>query len=187
MQVLLYQLGAWPNLQGMLGDFSQNAWHVRGFPHKDVSIGAEEVDERAFLFGGKRGANAHHFAFGAARVYEDLLSALHQLKRPGRPLRVGRFFGDLLPDGRELSRGDDCRGVITALDLALIGALEGGADGDDPARTRHLQLQIGVVGDGHELHVAWTSQDGVVGSMEPDYLEGKGLHPIIGRIPEDDG
>ena len=31
-------------------------------------------------------------------------------------------------------------GVFTALDLALIGAIEGGADGDDPAWTRHLQL-----------------------------------------------
>ena len=31
------------------------------------------------------------------------------------------------------------------------------------------------------------SQDGVVGSMEPDHLEGKGLHPIIGWIPEGDG
>ena len=31
------------------------------------------------------------------------------------------------------------------------------------------------------------SQDGVVGSMEPNHLEGKGLRPIIGRIPEGDG
>jgi len=30
------------------------------------------------------------------------------------------------------------------------------------------------------------SQDGVVGSVEPDHLEGKGLHPIIGRIPKGD-
>ena len=27
----------------------------------------------------------------------------------------------------------------------------------------------------------------MVGSMELDHLEGKGLHPIIGRIPEGDG
>ena len=33
----------------------------------------EEVDERAFR--GNRGANAHHFALGAAGVYEDLLGA----------------------------------------------------------------------------------------------------------------
>ena len=44
----------------------------------------------------------------------------------------------------------------------------------------------GIVGDGHELHVAWTSQDGMVGSVEPDRLEGKGLRPVIGRIPKGD-
>ena len=77
--------------------------------------------------------------------------------------------------------------MFAALDLALIGALEGGANADDPTWTRHLQLQIGVVGDGHELRVAWTFQDGVVGLVEPDHLEGKGLRPIIGQIPKGDG
>ena len=100
----------------------------------------EEVSERAFLFGGKRGADADHFALGATGVYEDLLGALHGLKRLGRPLGVGRFFDDLHPDGRELFGGNNRRGVFTALDVTLIGTLEGGADGDDPAWTRHLQL-----------------------------------------------
>ena len=77
--------------------------------------------------------------------------------------------------------------MFTTLDLTLIGVLEGGVDGDDPAWTQHLQFQIGVVGDSHELRVAWTSQDGVVGSVEPDHLEGKGLCPVIGRIPKGDG
>ena len=61
----------------MLSDFSRNDWHVQGSPRKDVSVGAEEVDEHAFLFEGKRSANAHHLAPGAAGVYEDLLGALH--------------------------------------------------------------------------------------------------------------
>ena len=73
----------------MLGDISFNAWNVRGFPCKDVFVGADEVDERAFLFEGKRGANAHHFAFGAAGVYEDFLGALYRLERPSRPLGLG--------------------------------------------------------------------------------------------------
>ena len=60
----------------MLDDFPWNAWHVRGFPREDVSIGAEEADERAFLFGGERGTNAHHFSLGAPRVYEDFFRAL---------------------------------------------------------------------------------------------------------------
>ena len=91
----------------MLGDFSQNTWHVRGFRSKDVSVGVEEVDEHAFLFGGKRGADAYHFALRAAGVYEDLLSALSRLKRPGQPLGVERFFDYLFPDDRKLFGGDN--------------------------------------------------------------------------------
>ena len=78
------------------------------------------------------GANAYHLAVRATEIYQDLFGALHRLKRSDRLLGVGRFFGDLLLDGGELSGGDDCRGVITALGLAFIGMLEGGADGDDP-------------------------------------------------------
>ena len=80
--MLLLWLGAWVNLQGMLGDLPRNAWHIRGFPRKDVFVTVEEVDERAFLFGGKRGANAHHFALEATGVYEDVLGALYRFKRP---------------------------------------------------------------------------------------------------------
>jgi len=132
-QALLHRLGAWPDLQGMLSDFSLNAWHVRGSPCKDVSVGVEEVSECAFLFGGKHGVDEHHFALGVARVYEDLFGALYRLKRPGQPLGVGRFFDNVLPDGRKLFGGDNYHSVSAALDLALIGMLEGGANGDDPA------------------------------------------------------
>ena len=45
---------------------------------------------------------------------------------------MGRFFDDLLLEGDEFPGGDDCCGVAAALDLSLIGALEGAADGDDP-------------------------------------------------------
>ena len=77
--------------------------------------------------------------------------------------------------------------MATALDLALVGPLEGGADGDDPMGTRHLQLEVCVVGDGHELRIAWSSQDGVESSGEPNHLKGEGLDPVVGLIPESDG
>ena len=70
------------DFQGMLGDLPQNAWHIRGFPCKDVFVAAEEVDERAFLFGGKRGTNAYRFTLGAAVVYVDLLGAHCRFERP---------------------------------------------------------------------------------------------------------
>ena len=77
--------------------------------------------------------------------------------------------------------------MATALYLALVGPLEGGADGDDSVGARNLQLEVCVVGDGHELRVAWSSQDGMEGFGEPNYLEGEGLGPIIELIPEGDG
>ena len=86
----------------MLGDFPQNSRHVRGFPRKDVSIGAEEANERAFLLGREGGADAHHPIDRVVGVDEDLLDVLRRLKGSGRPLHVGRSFGDVLPDGCEL-------------------------------------------------------------------------------------
>ena len=77
--------------------------------------------------------------------------------------------------------------MAAALDLALIGPLEGGADSDDRMGARHLQLEVRIVGDGHELHVAWTSQDGMDSSGEPNHLEGEGLSPIIELIPKGNG
>ena len=117
----------------------------------------EEVDEHAFLFGGKRGTNAYRFALGAVEVYEDFLRALCRLDRPSRLLGIKCFFGDLFLEGGELSGGDDCCCVTAALDFTLTGTLEGGADGDDPVGARHLQLEVCIVGDGHELRVAWMS------------------------------
>jgi hypothetical protein len=69
----------------MLGDFPWNARHVRRLPHKDVFVGTEEVDKRAFLFGGERGADAHLLVPGVVRVNEDLLDTLHGLKGSGNP------------------------------------------------------------------------------------------------------
>ena len=61
---------------GVLSDLPQNAWHIQGFPRKDIFVVVEEVDERAFLFGGERGTNAYYFTLRVAGVYEDLLRSL---------------------------------------------------------------------------------------------------------------
>ena len=50
----------------------------------------------------------------------------------------GIFFGSLLPEGDEFPRGDDRGGMAAAFDFALVSALEGGADGDDPMEARHI-------------------------------------------------
>jgi hypothetical protein len=56
-----------------------------------------------------------------------------------------------------------------------------------PLGARHLELEVGVVGDGHELGVAWPSQHCVVGSSEPDHLEREGFLSEVGGSPEADG
>jgi hypothetical protein len=52
-------------------------------------------------------------------------------------------------------RGDQCGCLGDAVLLAVVGLLKAIHDGDDPFGARHLQLQIVVVGDGHELGKAW--------------------------------
>ena len=56
--------------------------------------------------------------------------------------------------------------------VAREGVREGAAHGDDVVKSQHLQLEVGVVGDHHELGVAWPPQDGMVGPQKDHYLEG---------------
>ena len=77
--------------------------------------------------------------------------------------------------------------MAAALDLALVGPLEGDANSDDLVGAQHLQLEVCVVGDGHELRVAWSSQDGVESFGEHNHVEGEGLGLVIELIPKGDG
>jgi hypothetical protein len=56
--------------------------------------------------------------------------------------------------------------------------------GDDPMRARHLELQIGVAGDGHEFGVAWPAQYGMVGARKVCYLKGEHLCAEVGSTPK---
>ena len=76
--------------------------------------------------------------------------------------------------------------MSASFDLAFVSALERGADGDDPAGARHFQLQVRIIGNGHELRVTWSPQDGVESPREPHYIEGEGLSLVIGPMPEGD-
>ena len=69
----------------------------------------------------------------------------------------------------------DSLGVLDALYVTAVCMLVRGLDSDDAVGARHLELEVRVVGDRHELGVAWPPQDGVVGSLEPNHLEGEDL------------
>ena len=77
--------------------------------------------------------------------------------------------------------------MLDTLDIALVGMLERGANGDDTFRAWHLHLEVGVVGDRHKLGVVGTPKDGVVGSPEPHHLEGAHFLAKVGRRAEADG
>lgn len=52
--------------------------------------------------------------------------------------------------------------------------------------TGHLQLEVCVIGDDHELNGAWSHQDGVVGSREIHHLELQPLGTKVGGFAECD-
>ena len=103
---------------------------------------------------------------------------------------LGHFLGALrhaLPEVGQLLRCHErCRELAVG-PLALIGRFERSANCDDPTRSRHLQLEVGVVGDGHELGVARSPQDRVVGSGEVDYLELQPFGAEVQGVAEGDG
>jgi hypothetical protein len=102
-------------------------------------------------------------------------------------LHVWHLLREALQVGDEgLGLGEGL-GVLHALDVAFERVSVRGADGDDPVGARHLELEVGVVGDGHELRVAWPPQYCVVGSSEPDHLECEGLPSEVGGCSEADG
>ena len=72
------------------------------------------------------------------------------------------------------------------LAVARVGVRKGATHSDDVVRSRHLQLEVGVVGDRHELGVAWPPQDGMVGPWEVHHLEGKDLLVEVGSVAKRD-
>jgi hypothetical protein len=65
--------------------------------------------------------------------------------------------------------------------------LEVGLHHDDIVQTYHLQLEIGVVGHGHEFRITWLPQDGVVGAREVNNLKCEGLDAKAGMGVKSDG
>jgi hypothetical protein len=76
--------------------------------------------------------------------------------------------------------------VLHALHVAFVRVSVRGSDGDDPVGAWHLELEVRVVGDGHELSVARSPQHRIVGPSEPDHLEHEGFPAEVGGSSEAD-
>jgi len=108
-------------------------------------------------------------------VEEDELGLLRWLKAFGVMLGVGDILVIVTEAGNDGQGLGQSLGLLCAHHVALVGMLARRADGDDAVRTRHLELEVGVVWDGHELGVAWSPQNHVVGPWEPEHVEGEDL------------
>ena len=88
--------------------------------------------------------------------------------------------------GHQECRGRSCGRLGDAILLTVVGLLKAAFDGDDSLGTGHLQLQVGVVGDGHELYEARLTQESVVDAGEVDHLEGEWLLAEVVWLAEGD-
>jgi hypothetical protein len=171
----------------VLGDIPRYARHVRGTPRKNFGVCAEKIDEHCFLFGVELGADPDLLARVVAGVKRDGLNRLSWYEVAGVALRIGHLLGEALQVGDEgLGLGEGL-GVLHALHVAFVRVSVRGSDGDDPIGAWHLELEVGVVGDGHELGVARSPQHRMVGSSEPDHLEREGFVSEVGGSSEADG
>jgi hypothetical protein len=170
----------------VLGDIPRYARHVRGTPHENFGVCTEKVDEHIFLFGVELGADPDLLGGVVAGVEREGLNRLCWLEVADMALHVWRLLGEALLVGEEGLGFGEGLGVLHALHVAFVRVSVRGADGDDPVGARHLELEVGVVGDGHELGVARPPQHCVVGSSEPDHLEREGFPSEVGGSPEAD-
>jgi hypothetical protein len=140
----------------------------------------KKVDEHCFLFGVELGADPDFLAGVVAGVERDRLNCLGWLEVAGVPLRLGRLFGEAIQVGDEGFGLGEGFGVLHAFHVALVSVAVRGSDSDGSLGARHLELEVSVVGDGHELGIAWSSQHRVIGPSEPNYLEGEGFLSEVG-------
>ena len=61
-----------------------------------------------------------------------------------------------------------------------------GADSENPLGPGHLQLQVDVVGDQHELGISRASDDGVVSASETHHFKSEGFLPEVGHYAKID-
>ena len=88
-------------------------------------------------------------------------------------LGVGDVLVDVAEAGDDGQRFGQSLSLLNAIDVGLVGMLARRADDDDAIWARYLELEVGVVGDSHQLGVAWSSQNHVVGPREPNHVKSK--------------
>jgi hypothetical protein len=119
-------------------------------------------------------------------VERDGLNRLCWLEVAGMALCIWHLLGEALQVGDEGLELGEGLSVLHALHVTFVRVSVRGSDGDDHVGAGHLELEVGVVGDGHELGVARPPQHRVVGFSKPDHLECEGFLLEVGGSPKAD-
>jgi hypothetical protein len=122
-----------------------------------------------------------------AGVEGDGLNHLSCFEVAGVALRIRHLLGEALQVGDEGLRLGEGLSVLHALHVSFVHVSVRGSDGDDPVGAWHLELEVRVVGDDHELVVAWSPQHRVVGPSELGHLVCEGFPAEVGGSSEADG
>jgi hypothetical protein len=172
----------------MLNQLPRNSWHVSRLPCKDVPIFLEKFDEHEFLFGIQIVAyvsNLGRFFSGQQNCLTECILQLDGCLG-GLLLRHDRVWGDSAKacfnswsstDGVSLS-------AVSQLSVTIKSPLGVSPDGDDATRPCHLQDQVSVIWDRHELGECQPSQERVVRNPEIRDLKLYSLHAENFLSPE---
>jgi hypothetical protein len=158
-----------------------------GLHAKNLAFARRKSTSTASLFGVELGADPDLLAGVVAGVERDRLNRFGWFEVAGAPLCAGCLFVEALQVGDEGFRLDKGLGVLHALHVALVSVTVWGSDGDGSIGARHLELEVRVLGDGHELGVARSSHHRVVGPSEPNHLKSEGFLSEVGGSSEANG
>jgi hypothetical protein len=85
-----------------------------------------------------------------------------------------------------LGRGDYDDSQLNVVLLTIQHSLGLGLHGDNVSGPEYLELEVGIAGDDHELHITWPPQDDVVGPGEVDHLKSEHFDAVVAGISECD-
>jgi hypothetical protein len=159
---LLDRLGMWVQIEFMLNQLSRDSWHVNSLPCKDVPIFLEEFDDREFLFRIQSVSYVSNHGRLLRRQWYLLAKCVLRLDGHfgGLGVRHDQVLGGL---GQGLFQLLEFYGCCQSIGhhivflLTVIGLLDVSPDGDDSTWAWHLQYQVGVMRNCHELGECWSS------------------------------
>ena len=175
----------------MLGELSRDSRHVGWAPGEDAPFFVEEFYEGTRLFFGKVCIDPHCLVWVCwvhlmgyrvaidAKVLGDLLDYASTGEWENAFVyHHGYFFGFLL-----CSKGV---GDLVEVAVAFVLSEEAFIDRDDSYGSWHLELEVCVVWDGHELGESWSTKYSVVLRLPIYHFEYKGFSSKVVSAPEDD-